>query len=54
VWVRVPKVVVDLPYSVIEKIIKKYPGSTVEDAVRQFILDVVGGEVQVTDSARLK
>lgn len=46
-WVRVPKVVVDLPYSVIEKIIKKYPGSTVEDAVRQFILDVVGGEVQV-------
>jgi len=47
VWVKVPKVVVDLPYNVIEKIVRRYPGSTIEDAVRQFILDIVGGEVQV-------
>ncbi len=53
-----PKVVLELPYEVIERIVKNYPGLPIEAAIKQFIIDAVGGEIQVTqlpqDSGRLQ
>ncbi len=52
-----PKITIELPYDVLEKIVKAYPGTVVE-AVRKFILDHMGGEVYatqpVTDSSKIQ
>lgn len=43
-----PKVVLELPYEVIERIVKSYPGLPIEAAIKQFIVDALGGGVQIT------
>ncbi|MCS7108398.1 MAG: hypothetical protein RMH77_03575 [Sulfolobales archaeon] len=45
-----PKVTIDLPYEVLEKIVKAYPGILMEDAVRRFIIDSLGGEIPIPQS----
>ncbi|MEM2158141.1 MAG: hypothetical protein QXO72_03900 [Sulfolobales archaeon] len=45
-----PKVTIDIPYEVLEKIVKAYPGSLVEDAISRFIMDALGGEIQIPQS----
>ncbi len=49
-----PKVVVELPYDILERIVKAYPGMLVEEAVRRFILDSVGGGVRAAQPAELQ
>lgn len=43
-----PKITIELPYEVLEKIVKNYPGSRIEEAVRKFIIDSLGSEVRIT------
>jgi len=42
---QLPKVVVSVPMEVLEKVVKAYPGLPPEEALRQYLLDSLRGEV---------
>jgi len=44
----VPKITIELPYEALERIVKNYPGALIEEAVRKFIIDSLGGETRIT------
>ncbi|OYT49666.1 MAG: hypothetical protein B6U73_05055 [Desulfurococcales archaeon ex4484_204] len=48
VWF-VPRVVVSIPYEVLERVVKAYQGLPPEEAVRLFIMDSLGGEEKVKE-----
>ena len=41
-----PRLIVNIPYEVLEKVMKKYPNLPPEEALRSFIIDVVSGKVE--------
>jgi len=42
----VPRLVINIPYEILEKVIKKYPNLPPEEALRSFIIDAVSGKVE--------